>query len=81
MESGKTRWPMIRVFSNLLWTSVTHPFRVFLRNGWVTFKIPVYTIPKNSLVFVVFHSSSKKRSMDGAQIHSRWVGEGGGRLK
>ena len=27
-----------------------HPFRVFLRNGWDTHRIPVYTIPENSLM-------------------------------
>jgi hypothetical protein len=28
---------------------VPHPFRVFLRNGWDTDKIPVYTISEKAL--------------------------------
>jgi hypothetical protein len=32
------------------------------------------------LAFIDSHSSSKERSMNGAQFHSLWVGEAGGRL-
>ncbi len=31
------------------YTSVAHPFRVFLRNGWETAEFPVYTILENAL--------------------------------
>ena len=37
-------------FLLLPWTSVPHPFRVFLRNGWETNRITVYTIHEDALI-------------------------------
>jgi hypothetical protein len=48
-ESASTEASGIRELSLLMRISVPHPFRVFLRNGWDSNEIPVYTISKNTL--------------------------------
>ena len=38
-----------------------HPFRVFLRNGWETYRIPVCTIPKKCISRAVSRTGAKRR--------------------